>query len=57
MSWKSIIVHVKADEDWAEATSVAIRLAKPFEAKLTGLMTPMSAPSCYLTLVPPAAIS
>src|SRR6516162_5035790 len=39
MSWRYILVHVKACEDWSEHIDVAMRLAKDFNAKLTGLYT------------------
>jgi nucleotide-binding universal stress UspA family protein len=39
MSWRDILVHVKACEDWSEHIDVAMRLAKDFNAKLAGLYT------------------
>ena len=39
MTWRDIVVHLKAHEDWSEHIEVAIRLAKTFNARLTGLRT------------------
>jgi nucleotide-binding universal stress UspA family protein len=39
MTWRDILVHLKAHEDWSEHIEVAIRLAKTFNARLTGLRT------------------
>jgi len=39
MTWRDFLVHVKAYEDWSEHIDVAMRLAKDFDAKLTGLYT------------------
>jgi nucleotide-binding universal stress UspA family protein len=39
MSWKRILVHVRAYQDWSESIDVAIRVAKTFDARLTGLYT------------------
>ncbi|MGA7329100.1 MAG: universal stress protein [Rhodomicrobium sp.] len=39
MTWRDILVHVKAYEDWSGHIDVAMRLAKDFGAKLTGLYT------------------
>jgi len=43
MTWRDILVHVKANEDWSEHIDVAMRLAKTFNARLTGLRTTQSA--------------
>jgi hypothetical protein len=43
MTWRDILVHVKANADWSEHIDVAMRLAKTFEARLTGLRTSQSA--------------
>jgi len=42
MTWRDILVHVKANEDWSEHIDVAMRLAKTFNASLTGLRTSQS---------------
>ncbi len=39
MSWRDFLVHVKAHEEWPEHIDVALRLAKQFNARLTGLRT------------------
>ena len=39
MTWRDILVHLKAHEDWSEHIEVAIRLAQIFNARLTGLRT------------------
>jgi nucleotide-binding universal stress UspA family protein len=39
MTWRDILVHLKAHEEWSEHIEVAIRLAKTFNARLTGLWT------------------
>ena len=39
MTWRDILVHLKAHEEWSEHIEVAIRLAKTFNARLTGLRT------------------
>ena len=39
MTWRDILVHLNAYEDWSEHIEVAIRLAKTFNARLTGLRT------------------
>ena len=39
MTWRDILVHVKAHEEWSEHIDVAIRLAKTCSARLTGLRT------------------
>jgi nucleotide-binding universal stress UspA family protein len=43
MTWRDIPVHVKANEDWSEHIDVAMRLAKNFDARLTGLRTSQNA--------------
>jgi hypothetical protein len=43
MTWRDILVHVKANEDWSEHIDVAMRLAKNFDARLTGLRTSQNA--------------
>ena len=43
MTWRDILVHVKANEDRSEHIDVAMRLAKTFNARLTGLRTLQSA--------------
>ena len=43
MRWRDIPVHVKANEDWSEHIDVAMRLAKNFDARLTGLRTSQNA--------------
>jgi len=39
MTWRDILVHLNAYEDWSEHIEVAIRLTKTFNARLTGLRT------------------
>ena len=39
MSWKSILVHHKAYQDWSSSIDVAIGLAQKFDARLSGLYT------------------
>ena len=43
MTWRDILVHVKANEDWSEHIDVAMRLAKNFDARLAGLRTSQNA--------------
>ena len=43
MTWRDILVHVKANEDWSEHIDVAMRMAKTFNARVTGLRTSQSA--------------
>ena len=43
MTWRDILVHAKANEDWSEHIDVAMRLAKNFDARLTGLRTSQNA--------------
>ena len=42
MTWRDILVHVKANEDWSEHINVAMRMAKTFNARVTGLRTSQS---------------
>jgi nucleotide-binding universal stress UspA family protein len=39
MTWRDILVHLKAHEEWSEHIEVAMRLGKTFNARLTGLRT------------------
>ena len=39
MSWKRILVHIKSYHDCGPAIAAAIRIAKPLNARLTGLYT------------------
>ena len=43
MTWRDMLVHVKANEDWSEHIDVAMQLAKNFDARLTGLRTSQNA--------------
>ncbi len=43
MTWRSILVHVKAYKEWSEHIDVAMRLAKSFNARIRGLHTSRNA--------------
>jgi nucleotide-binding universal stress UspA family protein len=58
MTWRDILVHLQAVEEWSGHIDIAISLAKTFDARLTGLRTSTSAATIkhYLGASSPAAL-